>query len=365
MQSKKISNFKKGVFLVQYAKNVTFVSVNTSNISHIISHLLQFNECVTIPEFGAFVVNPASAQIDMAKNRFTPPGKKLSFNKNITTNDGLLANALSINEGISYEDAVVYLKGFVHEVREQLSTKNVFEFHHLGSFYQSADNILKFEAGVLEAIDSFGLDQFHLTPLSAQLNDGKEAIVPHPETIKTEVKYIERTGTFGKLGWGLALVPVLAYLAWVPSNSGLLNSNRDFQLSNLNPFKSTPCEEYNPRPVGLMEIDLVDEGLLFENFNEVDYQFAVVESTNVVLEEPTEILPLKYQVIGGCFTDKANAARLVSKLQDQGYQAKIFDKKGKLYRVTYGGFATQKEARKALKKVQANTNASAWLFKSN
>ncbi len=327
--------------------------------------MLQFNECVTIPEFGAFVVNPASAQIDMAKNRFTPPGKKLSFNKNITTNDGLLANALSINEGISYQDAVVYLKGFVHEVKEDLKTKNVFEFHHLGSFYLSGDNILKFEAGVIEAFDSFGLDQFHLTPLASQLNQGKEAIIAHPETLNPEIQYIEKTGTFGKLGWGLALIPVMAYLAWVPSNSGLLNSERDFQLSNLNPFKTTPCEEYVPRQVGLTDIDLVDTGLLNEDFNEVDYQFAVVESTNVVLEERIKMFAFKYQLIGGCFSDKSNAARLVSKLQDQGYEAKIFDKKGGLYRVTYGGFATQKEARIALKKVQANTNASAWLYKSN
>ncbi len=349
-------------FICFGSKKCYFRSVNTSNISHTISDLLQFNECVTIPDFGAFVVNPASAQLDMAKNRLTPPGKKLSFNKNILTNDGLLANAISLNEGISYEDAIVYLKGFVFEVREELKNKNVFEFHHLGSFYQSKGNILKFEPGVIESIDSFGLEQFHLTPLTSHLSHGKEAILAHPETLKTEIKYVKQTGTFGKIGWGLALIPVLAYLTWVPSNSGLLNSNRDFQLSNLNPFKTTPCEEYVPRPAGLSEIDLTDTGLLNEDFNEVDYQFAVVESTNVVLEESKLELPLKYQIIGGCFSDQANAARLVSKLQDQGYKAKIFDKKGKLYRVTYGGFTTQREARKSLRKVQANTNASAWLY---
>lgn len=338
--------------------------MNTSNISHTISDLLQFNECVTIPDFGAFVVNPASAQIDMAKNRLTPPGKKLTFNKNIVTNDGLLANAVSLNEGISYEDAVVYLKGFVFEIREELKNKNVFEFHHLGSFYRTNGNLLKFESGVIESLGSFGLEQFHLTPLASQLNTGKEAILAHPETIKTEIKYVQKTGTFGRVGWGLALIPVLAYLTWVPSNSGLLNSQRDFQLSNLNPFKTNPCEEYTPRPAGLTEINLADDGLLNEDFNEIDYQFARAESTHVVIQEPIVSLPLIYQIIGGCFSDQDNANRLVSKLQNQGYEAKIFDQKGKLFRVTYGGFATQKEARKVLRKVQANTNVSAWLYKA-
>lgn len=337
--------------------------MNTANISNVVSDLLQFNECVTIPEFGAFVVNPSSAQIDMAKNRLTPPGIKVSFNKNITSNDGLLANAISINEGISYEDANQYLKAFVFEINAELKNKKVFEFHEIGTFYQSHENILKFEPGKIESSNSFGLEQFHLTPLSSQAGFGKESIVTHPGTLKTQVKYVSKTSTLGKIGWGLALIPVVAYLVWVPSSSGLLNKNRDFQLSNLNPFKSTPCEEYVARPAGLVELDLDDKGLINEDFNEVDYQFAAVESTNVVVDEPKIELPLRYQIIGGCFSDKANASRLVSKLQDQGYEAKIFDKKGNLYRVTYGGFAHQKDARKALKKVKANANASAWLYK--
>lgn len=337
--------------------------MNTNNISNVITDLLQFNECVTIPEFGAFVVNPSSAQIDMAKNRFSPPSKKVSFNKNITSNDGLLANGISLNDGISHEDANVYINAFVFELNQELKTKHVFELPGIGTFYQSHENVLKFEAMPMAAQSSFGLEQFHLKPISAQQDFGKDEIIPHPETVKTEIKYVSKTGTFGKLGWGIAAIPVIAYLMWVPTNTGLLTKDRDFQFSNLNPFKSTPCEEYIARPAGLADMDLNAKHLLHEDFNEVDYQFAVVESTNVVTEKPKVDLPFKYQLIGGCFSDKSNASRLVSKLQDQGYEAKIFDKKGRLYRVTYGGFATQKEARKALKEVKANANASAWLYK--
>jgi hypothetical protein len=337
--------------------------VNTFNISRIVSDLLQFNECVTIPEFGAFVVNPATAQIDMAKNRLTPPGKKVTFNKKIVTNDGLVANALSINEGISYEDANVYLKSFVFDINAELKSKNIFELPAIGTFYKGTENALKFEPSEIESFDSFGLEPFHLTPLSAHSELGKNPVVTHPETLKTEIKYVHKTSAFGKVGWGLAAIPLFVYLAWMPSNSGLLNKDRDFQFSNLNPFKSTPCEEYVARPAGLTDFDLTASHLFHENFNEVDYQFSVVESTNVVFEEPKVVLPLKFQIIGGCFSDKHNAARLVSKLQNQGYSAKIFDKKGKLYRVTYGGFAHQNEARKELKKVKANANASAWLCK--
>lgn len=334
------------------------------NIANVVSDLLQFNECVTIPEFGAFVVNPASAQIDMAKNKFTPPGKKVSFNKNITNNDGLLASAIAENDGISFEDAIHYIKAFVQQLNSELKTKHIFEFHFVGSFYLTKDNLLRFEPGNLEGLGGFGLETFHLAPLTTDSSLGKEAVVIHPATAQTEIQYIQKTGTWGKVGWGLALIPFLAYLVWVPAQSGMMDRNRNFQLSNLNPFKSTPCEEYVARPAGLTEFDLSAENLLNTDFDESTYKFAVAETTNVVVETPAVVsAKMRYQIIGGCFSDKSNASRLVSRLQNQGYEAKIFDKKGKLYRVTYGGFANQKEARKALKEVKRNTNASAWLYR--
>jgi nucleoid DNA-binding protein len=334
------------------------------NIANVVSDLLQFNECVTIPEFGAFVVNPASAQMDMAKNKFTPPGKKVSFNKKITNNDGLLASAISENDGISYEDAVHYIKAFVQQIQSELKSKHVFEFHSVGSFYRTDENLLRFEPGSLESMGSFGLEAFHLTPLAVDEVLGKEAVVTHPASVKTEIRYVQKTGTWSRIGWGFALLPFLAYLVWVPSQSGVLDRERNFQFSNLNPFKSTPCEEYVNRPAGLSEFDLSDEGLLRTDFDEANFKFAVPETTNVVTETPKAIsVRMRYQIIGGCFSDKTNASRLVSKLQDQGYEAKIYDKKGRLYRVTYGGFANQREARKALKKVKRNTNSSAWLYK--
>ena len=334
------------------------------NIANVVSDLLQFNECVTIPEFGAFVVNPASAQIDIAKNKFTPPGKKVSFNKNITNNDGLLASAISENEGISYEDSVHYIKAFVSQLQAALKSKNVFEFHTVGSFYRTDENLLRFEPGTLESIGGFGLETFHLIPLSVDEVLGKEAVTIHPAAVQTEVRYVEKTGTWGRVGWGLAVIPFLAYLVWVPTQSGVLDNERNFQFSSLNPFKSTPCEEYVARPTGLTEFELTADNLLQSDFDEANFKFAVPETTNVVTETPKVVsVRMRYQIIGGCFSDKTNASRLVSRLQDQGYEAKIYDKKGSLYRVTYGGFANQRAARKVLKEVKRNANASAWLYK--
>ena len=222
---------------------------------------------------------------------------------------------------------------------------------------------MKFEPDQIDSLSSFGLETFHLTPLHSQPYFGKENI--HSKTAPTpEIKYIRETGTWSKIGWGIAVIPFLAYLIWIPTKSGILNKDKNFQLSNLNPFKAVPCEEYTPRPSGISNIDLNISDLLYDELNISNLKFAIPETTNVVTAIPHEESPIhRYQIIGGCFGEKSNATKLVDKLIGQGYQAEIFDFKNGLYRVSYGGFSTKKDARSALSKVKANANASAWLYK--
>lgn len=337
--------------------------MNVSNISLVISDLLQFNECVTIPEFGAFIVNPSSAQIDMSKNKLTPPGRTVSFNKNVKSNDGLLAHAFAENQGVSYEDALEYLKAFVYQAKSELQKQNLFELPGIGTFYRTSENLLKFEPDQMDSMMSFGLETFHLTPLHSQPYFGKEN-VHSPKTATPEIQYIRKTGTWSKVGWGLAVLPFLAYLVWIPTKSGVLNKDKNFQFSNLNPFKPTPCEEYTPRIGHLLELDLDAKDLLLENLNTSNLKFAVPETTNVVIAEaPKKIEKKRYQIVGGCFSEKSNASRLMDKLVSQGYEAEMLDYKNGLYLVSYGGYTSSRDARLALKKVKANANASAWLYK--
>ena len=61
-------------------------------LSPYIKDLLYRYECVIIPGFGAFLANYTSATIDADSSTFYPPGKTISFNIQLQTNDGLLAN---------------------------------------------------------------------------------------------------------------------------------------------------------------------------------------------------------------------------------------------------------------------------------
>ena len=69
-----------------------------------ISHLLHSNDCVILPDFGAFILKSKSAYIE--NNEFFPPSKYVSFNSMLKDNDGLLAKFISEERKISYKKSL-------------------------------------------------------------------------------------------------------------------------------------------------------------------------------------------------------------------------------------------------------------------
>ena len=68
-----------------------------------ITALFRKHDCVIVPDFGGFLLNYRSSRI--SDNEILPPGKLTGFNRSLTSNDGLLANAIAQREKISYTKA--------------------------------------------------------------------------------------------------------------------------------------------------------------------------------------------------------------------------------------------------------------------
>ena len=89
-----------------------------------ISDLLYRYDCVTVPEFGAFLSQRVSATVHNTTNAFYPPKKMLSFNEQIQTNDGLLARYIADAENISFEDALALIAREVKSLKSLLTEGN-------------------------------------------------------------------------------------------------------------------------------------------------------------------------------------------------------------------------------------------------
>ena len=81
-------------------------------ITNYLIELLKDNECVIIPEFGAFISKRHSATIDYANHRFMPPYKEIVFNSKLTNNDNLLVDFISQKENISAEESLNKINNF-------------------------------------------------------------------------------------------------------------------------------------------------------------------------------------------------------------------------------------------------------------
>ena len=84
-----------------------------------IQDLLFNNDCVIIPEFGAFILKSHSAYIQ--NNNFYPPKKSISFNSMLNENDGLLVKYISTNRKISYKKALKIITDEAQSLNKNLS----------------------------------------------------------------------------------------------------------------------------------------------------------------------------------------------------------------------------------------------------
>ena len=110
-----------------------------------ITDLLYRYECVIIPGFGAFLTRYKSAYIDEETNTFHPPSKVVSFNRQLQTNDGLLANYIASVEKCSYELALGKIRKNTAKISNTLLQGERVSFENIGQFFLNEEKSLQFE----------------------------------------------------------------------------------------------------------------------------------------------------------------------------------------------------------------------------
>lgn len=346
-----------------------FRFMNIPHVANLISELLHTTDCVTIPDFGAFVVNQVSAKLDAVKHKVSPPGPQISFNKNIKNNDGLLANFIATSENITYPEAVDYVKNLANEIQTTLKQSNRFEFGVLGNFYVAPGNILKFEPGPGNPNFDLGLHSMTLTPLADEPWADRHAI---GNTTKEEKEISSAEGRspipWGKIAMGIIALPLGAYLAWMPTQTNIFSKTENFNFSELNPFGKAPIENYETRATPLTINESEAEEITQQLSEEIPelHSSDELQNLNEEVENPNppvnEEITDNYHLIGGCFGSKENAYKLIETMKKNGVSAQILDYNKGLHRVSLGGYQTEADARRALKDLKANYNTNAWVL---
>jgi hypothetical protein len=343
-----------------------------------ISELLFQYDCVIVPNLGGFVTNYKPASIQQIQNKIYPPSKGISFNKNLNNNDGLLINFIAQKEGITYDVALKNIETLVIKINTDLKLKKRVLLNTVGTLFLDNENRIQFEPDntINYLLDSYGLTVFQKQPIKRVSLEDK--ITKEFKDRTAPLVVVKENKTAKKILIAAAITIPLAFFAiWIPSQTNLTSG---LNYADLNPFKSSEKAVYTPNTSKLSiekketpskvkeQIALADDSTYY-----LDVQFEVEGTpfTVKLKDQPTAEAvttyvatnkqELRYHIVGGCFSEKSNAKKLVKQLKKEGFNAWIIGKRKGLWTVSYSSFATRKEALDVLANAQAH-NPKAWLL---
>lgn len=131
------------------------------DIASHIEKLLFLHDTLIIPSFGGFTAMRAPAGVDYVGGAVTPPSKTLTFNENLTTDDGILVDDIASANHITAEEARRAIEQFVDQTELQLNQREIVTLPGVGRLYKNYVQRTQF----LPDATNFHAGSYRLPPL--------------------------------------------------------------------------------------------------------------------------------------------------------------------------------------------------------
>lgn len=298
-----------------------------------ISDLLFRYECVIIPGFGAFLTHRHSAWIDPETDTFHPPFKKVTFNRQLQTNDGLVANYLASMESISYEEALHKLRVFSAQINMDLQYGRQVVFPTIGEFVALEEGKIQFKADKKGnfSTDSFGLDSFILPKIKREVSTSLSEVSQENEPV---VLHRTPRTTYFKYAAAAAVALLIGGIG------GLKWQTLEVEKQNLAERQKAAS--------------------LIEN---------KIQEATFVIDNPLPAINLRvskqrgaFHIVAGAYKEEENAHKKIAQLKEKGYHSISIPTKHGLHQVIYDSFENKRDAINKLHAIQKTENADAWLL---
>lgn len=309
-----------------------------------ISQLLYRYQCVTVPEFGAFLTETRPAQLHEASHTFFPPKKTVLFNANIKNNDGLLANHIAQVEKISFETAVNRIADEVHVWKNNLQIYGGISLHAIGELFFNSENSLVFTPShqINYLPEAFGLTSYVSPAIKrvvykqeTEALEEKAPITLTPEKRKG-ANFLKYAAVFLLGGSLLAVGGIYGnqyYQQKIEQETLLVQTKVQQQVNN----KIQEATFFIDNPLPSVTLSLADK------------------------KQPV-YRSYPYHVVAGAFLNEKNAYRKFAELKRMGYAPRILAKnRHGLIPVIYGSYGSYSAAFSAMQHIKA-THPEAWLL---
>lgn len=350
------------------------------DISGYIRELLFSHDCVIIPGFGAFIGNYFPARIDSSEGMFYPPTRKVTFNRHLTGNDGLLIGHVSSHLQTGYGEARDIVSEWTDELRKRIMTGTPVTLEHLGTFSLNHERTVIFDPdlSVNYLLTSYGLSAYHRHPVSGF--DVRKRVLEKQHEPAVSSPSVRRL-----LARAAVIIPVLVALALVPFNDHLFKGR--MEESTLNPLARAELE-YNREQIDAGTVAVITDSSAAGE--EPASEVTTAESkTTPRYQQPAEAIPIppaapsgaatynnakptqpaevvheyRYLLIIGSFQGEDNALTMVEKLRKLGFDPEVAGGPDGFLRVSAESFGTLDEAVSSLEKMKRDF-PGAWVYKT-
>lgn len=265
-------------------------------ITEHIAELLHQHDCVVVPGWGGFLARRHPARMVHGTNKMLPPSKRVAFNQALQSDDGLLANRLSVQLDLPYAKALEMIQAYVVAGHQTLHNDRFWKLDGIGTFYLSSENLLQFNYDIAHnfSLAAFGLEAVNLPHRIAVAVPLPNELVPEETPVPLEsTPVVVRVGLVQP--W-LRIAAMLAFAAFI----GLLE-NWPLQ-PRMNQAGFNMLEWFTPTLHSTQEISSVP--------NKV-YQNGVLAGDST------------YYLIAGRYASIQDAGEAVKQLKAHGFPAEL------------------------------------------
>jgi len=143
-------------------------------ISKYLKALIESNNRIIIPDFGAFMIQD------------TPEGKQISFNDFLKFNDGLLVNQIIKTDKISKNQASDQVKEFISAVEKNFSQNKPYFMEGIGQLTRDSSGNIKFDKKLTDTPSTSPTDTKPTIVIDEEAKKSPEPKKETPEPIKKE-----------------------------------------------------------------------------------------------------------------------------------------------------------------------------------
>ncbi len=320
-------------------QSIFLIFVNMGAESYIEELLYRYN-CVVVPEFGAFLTQIKSAQIHRATHTFNPPSKIISFNEQLSSNDGLLVSYMANAEGVSYEEMLGQVLNIAENWKKELQQGGRLKLDNIGELWLNREQKVQFKptSKVNYLTSSFGLSAVVSQPVLREVL--KEEVVELEEKIPFIITPEERKKGSYREYLKYAAVILLAVSVGVTGFSLYENTVSSNQI-----------------------VHQEAQEIVSKNIQEATFFNSTPFELPMLSIDVTKKQSGGHHIIAGAFRIRANADKKVRQLRNKGYDAEYLGvNQYGLHQVTYGSYEDPKEALQFLKEIRQTESSDAWLL---